>query len=468
MQQSRTEKKNFFNTVKGDRLTFNSVKSLIYSVYKSCFKVYRMDSTQVALHYVSGLLQCEKGHENMERMVEKVRDSDYARYIHFLSSSPWDYARVNEITMQEVSRQLSEQKAISKKPTALTIDETSHLKKGTKSVGVSRQYAGVSGKVDNCQVSVHTSLSNGKYCGLTGTRLYLPASWTEDAERCEAAGIPLAERRYRTKPELALELVQEAIASGVDFDFINGDGLYGHNSELSRALDDLGKLYVLDIHKDERVFSREPTLSVPEKKTGRGRTPTLLHPDIASMQVQDYMKTLSGKDFKEVKVRRTAKGWKKCKVHTATVWQWDGKEGRAKKRTLLITVSDKVKYSLSNGEQEAYSAKQWAYFQCCRYWVERCFDDSKNELGMSGYQVTGWLAWQHHMALVMMAGFYILTMKLQYQQEMPLLSVRDARLMVIAINFATEKEADLCMEHIHKRHKQRQKDIDRHYKNSEF
>jgi FOG: Transposase len=422
-----------------------------------------MDRTHVALDYVTGLLCCEKGHENMERMVEKVEDSDYARYIHFLSSSPWDDKEVNRITMIEVNRQLSEQKKTSGKPTALTIDETSHLKKGVKSVGVSRQYAGVSGKTDNCQVSVHISLSNEKYCSLIGTKLYLPESWTEDAERCEAAGIPESERKFRTKPELALELVKDAVKTGVEFDFINGDGLYGHNSELTRALDDVGKLYVLDIHKDDKVFLSEPTFGIPEKKSGRGRTPKLLQPDIEPIQVQDYIKTLTDKDFKSVKVRRTAKGWKKSKVHTVVVWQWDGKEEHAKKRTLLITVSEKVKYSLSNGEPEEYSAKEWAYFQCSRYWVERCFDDSKNELGMSGYQVTGWLAWQHHMALVMMAGLYILSLKLEYKNEMPLLSVRDARLMVIAINFTTDKEVDLCMEHIHKRHKQRQKDIDRYY-----
>ena len=142
-----------------------------------------------------------------------------------------------------------------------------------------------------------------------------------------------------------MELVKEAIENEIEFDFINGDGLYGHSSELTRALDDLGKLYVLDIHKDEHIFLSEPIFSIPEKKTGRGRAPKLLHPDITSMKVQDYMKTLAKKDYKEVEVRRTAKGWKICKVHTVTVWHWDGKEEQAKKRTLVITVSDKVRVS---------------------------------------------------------------------------------------------------------------------------
>jgi len=83
---------------------------------------------------------------------------------------------------------------------------------------------------------------------------------------------------------------------------------------------------------------------------------------------------------------------------------------------------------------------------------------------MSDYQVTGWLAWQHHMALVLMASLYILNLKIEQQDQIPLLSVRDARLLVIAITFATQKEVDLCMEHIRIRHRQRQADIDRYYK----
>lgn len=418
---------------------------------------------RVAIQYVSGLLLCEKGHENMERMAEKVKDSDYKRYIHFLSCSPWDHKEVNLITMHQVSALLSEQKRRSGKPTAFTIDETSHLKKGNKSVGVSRQYAGVSGKVDNCQVSVHSSLSKGKYCSLIGTELFLPECWSNDPERCEEAGIPLLERIHRTKPELALKLVKEAMEGGVEFDFINGDGLYGHNSELTKALDDLDQFYVLDIHNDEQVFLSEPAICIPDKKGGMGRTPKLLRPDIAPVKVRDYLKALTAKDFKEVKVRRTVKGWKRAKVHTVSVWHWDGKEEQARKRTLVITLSDRTKFSLSNGDVQQYSSKEWAYFQCSRYWVERCFDDSKNELGMSGYQVTGWLAWQHHMALVMMAGFYILKIKLEDQNTMPLLSVRDARLLVIALNFATQKEVDRCMEHIRNRHRKRQKDIDKYY-----
>ena len=464
MKRKRAEKKNFVLKTQGGYFGGYDFNTMIYSTYNDLFRVYRKSCTHVATEYLSGLLQCKKGHTNMERMVEEVTDSDYKRYIHFLSVSKWSHKEVNLVTMKLADQALREQKKRSGRPTGFTIDETSHLKKGDKSVGVARQYAGVVGKVDNCQVSVHTCLSNEKFCTLIGTELFLPIGWTDDKTRCQDAGVPEANREYLTKPELALKLVVTAIKAGVEFDFIGGDGLYGHNAELTRSLDKLGQFFVLLVHKDELIFLSEPTFAVPGRKSAKGRKPTLLQPDIEAIQLQDYIKTLSTEDFSREQIRKTTKGWKYAMVHTVMVWHWDGKEKQAQKRTLVITRSEKTKYSLSNGEKEKYTNNEWAYFQVSRYWVERCFDDSKNELGMSGYQVTGWLAWQHHMALVMMAGFYILSLKLREQDQMPLLSVRDARLLVIAINFASQKEVDLCMQHIQIRHRQRQTDIDRHYK----
>ena len=463
MKPKRAEKKNLFDEIQFGKLSFKNVNTLTESVYTGLFSVYRMSSTHTAIEYLAGLLRCEKGHGNMERMVEEVEDSDYKRYIHFLSVSKWSASAVNNATLRESDKLLRMQKKQSGLPTGLVLDETSHLKKGSKSVGVARQYAGVAGKVDNCQVAVHASLANGKFCTLVGTELFLPEGWTKDKQRCKAAGIPDSDQKFQTKPELALKLIKQIIQAGTKFDFIGGDGLYGHNAELTRALDDLGRLYVLDVHKDETVFLSEPKFSIPERKGNKGRMPTNIQPDIQPIQLQNYLKTLTDKDFTTENVRQTAKGWKVAKVHTVGVWHWDGKEERARKRTLVITVSEKTKYSLSNAAKEEYINKEWAYFQCSRYWVERCFDDCKNELGMSDYQVTGWLAWQHHMALVLMASLYILKLKLENQQEIPLLSVRDARLLVIAITFATQKEVDLCMEHIRIRHCQRQADIDRYY-----
>jgi hypothetical protein len=171
--------------------------------------------------------------------------------------------------------------------------------------------------------------------------LFLSTCWAEDSDRCEAAGIPVSEQIHLIKRELALKLVKQAIAADVDSDFIAGDGLYGHNSELARSLDALEQFYVLDIHKDELVYLTELAFRVPKRK------------------------------------------------------------------------------------------------------------------GNTSYRMVS--TWQHHMALVMMAGLQILQLKLEAQDEMPMMSVRDARLLVLPLVLQPKKKLTFAWEHIRIRHVQRKK-----------
>ena len=144
-----------------------------------------------------------------------------------------------------------------------------------------------------------------------GTELFLQELWANDIyiyiererererkkERCDAAGIPELDQQFLTKTELALKLIKRAIDSGIEFDFIGGDGLYNHNAELTRALDALSQFYVLDVHKDELVFLTEPTFSIPERKGDKDKFPTKTQPDIVPIQLQNYKKLLADKDF---------------------------------------------------------------------------------------------------------------------------------------------------------------------------
>ena len=330
MKPKRTEKKKFFSKERYAKWRLKAVNTHIASCFAGLFRVYRMNSTHTAVKYLAGLLRCEKGHENMERMTEKIEDSDYKRYIHFLSVSNWSASDVNNATLKATDNLLREQKKKSGLPTGLVVDETSHLKKGPKSVAVARQYAGIEVKVDNCQVAVHTSLATGKFCTLVGTELFIPETWINDKKRCDAAGIPKEQQKFATKPQLALKLIKQAIEAGTEFDFIAGDGLYGHNAELTRALDNLKLFYVLDVHKDETVFLSESTFSIPERKGNKGRIPTNIQPNIQPIQLQAYIKTLTEKDFTTENVRQTAKGWKVAKVHTVTIWI-----GMVKKKKLV-------------------------------------------------------------------------------------------------------------------------------------
>lgn len=106
----------------------------------------------------------------------------------------------------------------------LLLDETCFPKKGKKSVGVARQWMGRQGKTDNCQVAVFAALARGKAVSLIDAELYLPQEWVKDPERCTAAGVPEERQVLKTKPFLALELVQRARRNGVQFSWITADG----------------------------------------------------------------------------------------------------------------------------------------------------------------------------------------------------------------------------------------------------
>jgi len=439
------------------------------SKFNKLFVVHRRDNICKAHSYLLGLLKCEKNHTNMERMVEQVPDQAYHQYHNFLSESKWDYLPVNNTTALETSALLESCKAKSGKPTGYIVDESSHLKKGKESVGVARQYAGVSGKVDNCQVAVYSSLCNEDNVSIIDVKLFLPEQWTQDKERCDKAGIPESEQVFKTKPQLALEMIKSDKKLGVQFDWIGGDGLYGHNTELTHGLDAEGLFYVLDVHKDELFYLEKPTLCIPLKKSKKGRTPTNLKADKPTCRIDNYYQGLSEEQWEKVKIRRTTKGWKYVLVHTVAVWHWNGKEENARQRTLVITRTldkkPKVKFSFSNGELEEYTKEEYAYFQCSRYWVERSFDDAKNELGLSGYQIRKWNAWQHHQSLTMMACLYMLNLKIDRKPECQLMSLRDTRIMIIAHLFSDQETISKLHDQMLVRHKNRKRDIDRFYKN---
>lgn len=464
MSNSQSEKKIFQKIL----IACKSVDKIesFFKKFKSNFKVYRRDNTSTAINYLKGLFCCTKGEANMERMEEEVSNSEYRAYQHFISNSSWDWQGLQEQIAQEASLLYSKQKAKNKQPVGYIVDESSHRKKGKKSVGVGRQYAGVIGKVDNCQVGVYASLVNHKSSTIINERIFLPKDWTEDINRCQEAKIPKEHRAFKTKPELALDMIKQDIKRGVNFDWIGGDGLYGHNTQLCSELDNLGCLYVLDVHKDEKVFLEEPDVFIPSAKPGRGRKPVKARPNVEPIRLDKLVLSITEEQWKLEEIRDTVKGKLILQVHKQNVWVWDGE--KIKTKVLIITKTTdrkaKVKYSLSNGELHDYSHKEYAYFVTQRYWVERSFDNAKNELGMSDYQIRKWQSWHTHHAIVMMASIYVATQLIEYQQEIPLISFRDVRIMIVANicknQIDMENEMNVKARQMQKRHRKRKADID--------
>jgi SRSO17 transposase len=398
----------------------------------------------------------------MERMCEKVEDSDYFEIQHFISDSPWDHRPVMDQVASNAGEILADEG-----PVALLIDESAHTKKGKKSVGVARQYCGNTGKVDNCQVAVYAALSAGKHYCLIDTALFLPKEWTDDKKRCKAAGIPEEYIKYKSKPQLALQIVKHQLASGTCFDFVGADGLYGNDYCLQQSLDELGVLFMLEVHKDQYVYTEPPQIYVPEKQGSRGRTPIRYKTDSKAIEVQQLKATISLEQLQDIVIRQGTKGAIKCKGTVVTVYTWDGRSAKYNERQLVIRITEtankneEVKFAITNAKASQYSLQQLVQMQSQRYFIERALQEVKQEAGMSHYQIRGWRSWHHHMALVIYVQGYILSEKKLHENEMPFLSAYDLREVILRTYAIKGIKYEEVLSQIKQRHKQRQADVER-------
>src|SRR2546421_2498451 len=164
------------------------------------------DDTRVARAeaYLRGLLLDADDNKNAETIALNAYAGDASQVRmtqHFLGQSPWPYLPLRAELVRWVDAAFGEPEGI------LIVDESGVAKCGDKSVGVARQYCGATGKIDNCQIGVFLAYASGPGHTLLDTRLYLPKEeWANDTARREAAGVP-PEVVFRTKPELAAELV---------------------------------------------------------------------------------------------------------------------------------------------------------------------------------------------------------------------------------------------------------------------
>lgn len=154
------------------------------------------------------------------------------------------------------------------------------LKKGDKSVGVWPQYCGNVGEIANSQVAVFACLCNSDFASIVDARLYLPKDWCESPMRCEEADIPKGNRVFKTKLELAEDIIRHQKENDIAFDFVTADGYYGNDADLARTIDNIGYLNMLDIHADQEKYLGKLELFLPERKNTRGREPKRLKASI--------------------------------------------------------------------------------------------------------------------------------------------------------------------------------------------
>lgn len=164
----------------------------------------------------------------------------------------------------------------------------------------------------------------------------MPQQWTSDKKRCKTAGVPQASIKYKTKLELALEIIDHHQKKKTRFHWVGGVGLYAHDSKLRSSIAAKGLLNMLDIHSTDGVYVEEPSIAVPEKKSKKGRKPLLPQANKVRTKVCDIVKELAANKWKTYTVRDTAKDPLVINVWVQEIYTWDKQSTDCRKELLVV------------------------------------------------------------------------------------------------------------------------------------
>lgn len=266
----------------------------------------------------------------------------------------------------------------------LVIDESGFPKQGNHSVGVARQYCGTLGKIANCQVGVFLSYASSKGHAGIDRALYLPKGWADAPDRCKAAGIP-NETEYRTKPELALQMVQRALDAGVMAAWVVGDEVYGSDGKLRRALEDRRQAYVLAIPSNEATTTWPP------------------YGPPAQLRVGDLALGLSADAWRRLSCGEGAQGpriydWALVPLRPALRDGWV--------HSLLLRrhpeKTDEIAYYLVYAPTGTPLAEM-VRAAGARWTIDDMFKLAKGQVGLDHYEVRSWHGWYRHITLALLA-----------------------------------------------------------------
>jgi SRSO17 transposase len=362
--------------------------------------------------YVAGLIGPGE-RKSLQPMAARVAPADYDQLHHFVAVGPWDEAPLEAELLAQANRLVGGPDAI------LVIDDTALLKKGTHSVGVASQYAGVVGKQANCQSLVSLTLAKGEVPVPLVLRLFLPDTWIKDPERLQHAGVPEAFWVERSKPEIALEELKRLLQAGVSFGAVLADAGYGISAPFRQALSGLGLLWAVGIPRIQKVYPSEVKL-VPPPVTRGGPRKTLI-PDQEAIAAEAM---LAKNSWKRITWRRGTKGPLRAKFAAVRVRVADGPAVRLQGRTGQHLPGEEVwlvgehrtsgerKYYLSNLPPDT-ALKQLASLIKARWVCEQAHQQLKEELGLDHFEGRSWRGLHRHALLTLIAYLFLQHLRLR-------------------------------------------------------
>ena len=352
---------------------------------------------QHAKTYVCGLLS-NVAHKNIESIAYRFGQSRLPLQ-SFIGWDTWDDAPLRDELRGQVKTHLGQGDGV------LVFDPSGFPKSGRESVGVARQWCGRLGKVDNCQVAIYLGYVSRKGHTLVDTRLYLPKEWTKDKARLDKAGVPKAARAYRTRHQLALEMLEQHGGS-LPHRWIAGDDEMGRPYWFRRRLAGLGEQYLLAVPSNTAIRDLE---TAPPAPSGRGRRPQRPWQPVAA-----WSQALNDQAWDRIDVRDGSKGPLVVEAVKRRVVARTHRRQQGDQETLVVLrYRDrdqgqvvKVDYYLSNAASET-PLGEFARVAKAEHRIEECLQRSKSEAGLADYEVRYWTGWQHHQTLSLLATWFL-------------------------------------------------------------
>lgn len=352
--------------------------------------------------YVQGVFS-DSDRKSMQAMLARVTEPvSYQAFQHFITHAPWDADRI----WRRLLEILPERRGV------LIIDGTSFPKQGPHSVGVARQYCGALGKIANCQVAVTAALWTGTRAWLLGALLYLPQSWSEDANRRAAARIP-STVSFQEKWRQALTLIRRARAAGLHLTAVVADAEFGDITAFRRLLHQWRLPYALGVSRHLTVFRGTPAVHIPpSSRTGRPRSQLVLVNDTRPITVRAVALALPARAWRRVTWRNgTNRPWaaRFAAVRVTPANEWRNR--RLAPEVWLLCEQDlgltpRIKYFFVHLPATA-SLKQLVRLAHQRWAIEQQYQELKTELGLDHFEGRSYPGWQHHVVLTAVAYAFL-------------------------------------------------------------
>jgi len=400
-----------FSIGNGDVEDFINELKGFHEVFSDCF--HRSESRGHFYRYMVGQFS-RLERKSIEPIALNVEDGSVRPMQRFISDAEWDDGNILSKYHSLVAEDMGTTDGV------IIFDESGFVKKGNDSIGVSKQYCGTIGKVDNCQVGVFAAYASPSGYALLDKRLFIPQKWFSDDFKLRRGKCQLPnDIGFKTKPQLAAEMLGSIVEDGIiPFKYVLGDSLYGTSPEFIEVIEScVDVTYFVEVPNDTRCWLKRPiTIEKHYKYKGEIRSRTVLeNTERKPIAVSTLAENINDYFWYRRKVSEGTKGpieyeftrrrivLSNSDLPQKTVW-------------LIIrrSIEDKpvYKYYLSNAPSSA-KLSLFVWLSGIRWAVEQCFEETKSELGMDHYEVRKYRGWNHHILTCMLAHFFLWHLKIR-------------------------------------------------------